>query len=91
MRKKTLVLGGDLRQLNMAQALGKEGFLIDLSGFDTQYLESIALPYRNMEDVCWREYEMIVLPLPVSRDEKVLRSEERRVGKECRSRWSPYH
>ena len=23
--------------------------------------------------------------------EKFLRSEERRVGKECRSRWSPYH
>ena len=23
--------------------------------------------------------------------EQVLRSEERRVGKECRSRWSPYH
>ena len=23
--------------------------------------------------------------------EYVLRSEERRVGKECRSRWSPYH
>ena len=23
--------------------------------------------------------------------DKVLRSEERRVGKECRSRWSPYH
>ena len=23
--------------------------------------------------------------------EKGLRSEERRVGKECRSRWSPYH
>ena len=22
---------------------------------------------------------------------KVSRSEERRVGKECRSRWSPYH
>ena len=25
------------------------------------------------------------------RVEIVLRSEERRVGKECRSRWSPYH
>ena len=25
------------------------------------------------------------------RDRFVLRSEERRVGKECRSRWSPYH
>ena len=24
-------------------------------------------------------------------DEKLTRSEERRVGKECRSRWSPYH
>ena len=23
--------------------------------------------------------------------EKAYRSEERRVGKECRSRWSPYH
>ena len=23
--------------------------------------------------------------------ENVIRSEERRVGKECRSRWSPYH
>ena len=24
-------------------------------------------------------------------DNKDFRSEERRVGKECRSRWSPYH
>ena len=24
-------------------------------------------------------------------DEYLVRSEERRVGKECRSRWSPYH
>src|SRR2546426_8029956 len=27
----------------------------------------------------------------VSREAGILRSEERRVGKECRSRWSPYH
>src|SRR5258708_27135905 len=26
-----------------------------------------------------------------SREEVLPRSEERRVGKECRSRWSPYH
>src|SRR2546426_4969538 len=31
-----------------------------------------------------------LLPKPPSRSEKK-RSEERRVGKECRSRWSPYH
>src|SRR3712207_8638609 len=43
----------------------------------------------------------VVLPKPVSRNRRELdgatepegrrRSEERRVGKECRSRWSPYH
>src|SRR3989449_4645224 len=27
----------------------------------------------------------------VSGDKDLMRSEERRVGKECRSRWSPYH
>ena len=27
----------------------------------------------------------------VGSDEVEVRSEERRVGKECRSRWSPYH
>ena len=28
---------------------------------------------------------------PEQRFDKLDRSEERRVGKECRSRWSPYH
>ena len=27
----------------------------------------------------------------VAESQLILRSEERRVGKECRSRWSPYH
>ena len=30
-------------------------------------------------------------PKPGAKPEPVDRSEERRVGKECRSRWSPYH
>ena len=33
---------------------------------------------------------IIMIPL-ASISSKILRSEERRVGKECRSRWSPYH
>ena len=33
-------------------------------------------------------YNIDVLPLYVHMGD---RSEERRVGKECRSRWSPYH
>ena len=31
------------------------------------------------------------MPLPPAGPEQEARSEERRVGKECRSRWSPYH
>src|SRR2546430_3945741 len=27
----------------------------------------------------------------IAKAERISRSEERRVGKECRSRWSPYH
>ena len=27
----------------------------------------------------------------IANQRSILRSEERRVGKECRSRWSPYH
>src|SRR5256885_2975364 len=42
------------------------------------------------------EYVGPWLPEPVVTDdqpgpERSVRSEERRVGKECRSRWSPYH
>src|ERR1039457_4085961 len=48
-------------------------------------------------------YAAIAEPMPVTHEpievsldsifggEEVRRSEERRVGKECRSRWSPYH
>ena len=40
------------------------------------------------EDLKWdiSKYEIIHEPV-----ENNTRSEERRVGKECRSRWSPYH
>ena len=33
----------------------------------------------------------VLLDKPEINEKIVLRSEERRVGKECRSRWSPYH
>src|SRR5256885_13439095 len=42
-----------------------------------------------------RAAEVLPLHLPLSTDARLRqvceRSEERRVGKECRSRWSPYH
>ena len=36
-------------------------------------------------------FDNVVLSRFLSHSENVKRSEERRVGKECRSRWSPYH
>src|SRR2546430_7095474 len=45
--------------------------------------------YRTLRDPIARiEY---LVRLEEGRDTKEGRSEERRVGKECRSRWSPYH
>ena len=35
--------------------------------------------------------EEVIASVPASDEADVNRSEERRVGKECRSRWSPYH
>ena len=39
------------------------------------------------------QYRKAYVPvtLDVDKEGAILRSEERRVGKECRSRWSPYH
>src|SRR2546422_10630998 len=45
-------------------------------------------PDRNLTHL--RESLLAHCPLPPERI-NAMRSEERRVGKECRSRWSPYH
>ena len=58
------------------------------------------LYYRDLVPSCtlsdfltWLNNKFHVQPVMnnSTRRVKLLRSEERRVGKECRSRWSPYH
>ena len=39
----------------------------------------------------WRQNRDIKIRKDISGLADELRSEERRVGEECRSRWSPYH
>src|SRR2546430_7643592 len=46
------------------------------------------LSSRKSESACSNSSESMPKSSPVKRE---YRSEERRVGKECRSRWSPYH
>ena len=41
--------------------------------------------------ICMSEAPRVVHPLAHTKIRSGTRSEERRVGKECRSRWSPYH
>jgi len=54
-------------------------------GFDNHINDSIRGYSNLLEDtVSFSRYF-------VEDHTKVVRSEERRVGKECRSRWSPYH
>src|SRR5260370_21187850 len=50
---------------------------------DSAWMEELRQKHRDANEATiriWREYACAVW-----------RSEERRVGKECRSRWSPYH
>ena len=50
---------------------------------------------RVVEDEWWKDFNSSALnglmDEALTSAPAVLRSEERRVGKECRSRWSPYH
>src|SRR3712207_7807700 len=51
-------------------------------GFSAQHLEPIAAEIDRSDEFPVRLWPELG---------KLGRSEERRVGKECRSRWSPYH
>ena len=48
---------------------------------------------QTVQDKQPKLYEHLIARVKTSESmaEKCQRSEERRVGKECRSRWSPYH
>ena len=52
-------------------------------------LEGNIFPLKDPISVINSEYERPMVCVDWAFD--VNRSEERRVGKECRSRWSPYH
>ena len=67
-------------------ARGKINLLLNL-GFPEDWIEKM-LPYINEDTTSW---QLRMVSLFDQDPEDLVRSEERRVGKECRSRWSPYH
>ena len=56
-------------------------------------IELLEIDFNSEEAIYMQLRNQIILGIATSRlqDGDTLRSEERRVGKECRSRWSPYH
>ncbi len=67
---KILVFGGDARQLFMAEALGQEGFCVELCGFDSHWGQRFPIPCRETEHLDYAGYDMIIFPLPVSKDNR---------------------
>ena len=72
-------------QLN---ANGELQHLLSIEGLPPEVLLQILDTAESFVGVTEREVKKV----PLLRGKSVFnRSEERRVGKECRSRWSPYH
>ena len=72
-------------------------FMRNITGMIGRYLSGVSLPSMNIIDIieiiliAFFVYQFMVW-IKFTRAYTLLkRSEERRVGKECRSRWSPYH
>src|SRR2546430_4037126 len=55
------------------------------------YSRSAMAPLRDLELMIQSHYPLIAIETSEEDFVDLPRSEERRVGKECRSRWSPYH
>ena len=55
----------------------------DTKSYDRDFFEKLLPSYPGIE--------IKFIEANIHEETAALRSEERRVGKECRSRWSPYH
>ena len=55
-----------------------------------EFIHAMAIAVTTMPTRCL-SFQVIFTGAETYDDDEEPRSEERRVGKECRSRWSPYH
>ena len=72
--------------------------IAEKAGIDDKYLEQYGkykakIDYNLLKESDRKDGKLILMTAinPTPAGEGKTRSEERRVGKECRSRWSPYH
>src|SRR5256885_4426913 len=67
-----------------------EAHMLSKSSFNA-LLKTLEEPPEHVKFILATTEPEKLLPTILSRCQRYDRSEERRVGKECRSRWSPYH
>ena len=85
----TFIKGGKVNefQKELEQYLGVKHVIPVGNGTDALQIALMALDLKPGDEVITPTFTFIATAEVVA----LLRSEERRVGKECRSRWSPYH
>ena len=92
-RKRWIVLGGFFFFLSVVSGISVTVFKHTERGFfayiEVTHLYLIADQFHPASAVF--TLEVYIVPVHLIVFTVLTRSEERRVGKECRSRWSPYH
>ena len=90
----------EVNKIFLEKVIQKGDVVIDATmgnGYDTVYLGNLVgdsgkvYAFDVQEEAIKSTIKKVERDNMTSRVELILRSEERRVGKECRSRWSPYH
>ena len=68
MNKKILILGGDLRQVAVANEFKKDGYSVSFFGFD---IKEVSIPYYIYSDLkdAVKENDIIITGIPFSRDD----------------------
>jgi len=104
--KKIAVIGSGTMGNGIAQVFAMYNFQVNLIDINSELLDKAILTISNNLDRMIKKETIdlskknstldnitkIVNHNKIPEDvDLVIRSEERRVGKECRSRWSPYH
>src|SRR5256885_16937035 len=89
-------LRNDTRGLGEKYPLGLRAIQLPDTRIASYFLKTFGRPDREKTCECERTAEpnvaqMLHIANGDTLNQKLMRSEERRVGKECRSRWSPYH
>src|SRR3712207_1414841 len=93
-----VVMGDDVKHITKVLRYGIGDRLEVCDGHNNEYIceiqaiskSHIDLTIVSKKDVCRESNIKVKLYQGLPKSTK-MRSEERRVGKECRSRWSPYH